>query len=249
MNEPPNSRYFAPARSGQPSVWMMRRSGLGTRQTSLTPSAQTCGFSPARPNRSSAAPVRWPCVPSARTVTRATTSEPGSKFASSSRCLPRPLSPGKQPRQRGGVDDGAREQVRAGLLPLLAHGTRPLAQPLGDEGGGFEQLSEPDRASEPRRAGPDHRHPDLDPLLLGVGGRRDRLAQVERRRKVRRPGHARRRRTSSVSFGTISWRSPTTPRSAYSKIGAFGSLLIATTTFDPCMPTLCWIAPEMPTPM
>src|SRR5205085_7122380 len=159
------------------------------------------------------------------------------------------LAPGEQPLQRAGVDDGAREQVRAGLLSLLDHGNRHLAQPLGDDGGGFEQLSEPDRASEPRRAGPDHRHPDLDPLLLGVGGRRDRLARVERRRKVRRPGHARRRRTSSVSFGTISWRSPTTPRSAYSKIGAFGSLLIATTTFEPCMPTLCWIAPEMPTPM
>src|SRR5437660_1446329 len=64
---------------------MTRLSGLATRQTSLTPSAQTCGFSPSRPNRSIAAPVRWPCVPSASTVTRATTSEPGSKFGSSRR--------------------------------------------------------------------------------------------------------------------------------------------------------------------
>ena len=49
MNEPPNSRYFAPGRNGQPSVWMTRSSGRATFQTSLTPSAQTCGFSPARP--------------------------------------------------------------------------------------------------------------------------------------------------------------------------------------------------------
>ena len=53
-------------------------------------------------------------------------------------------------------------------------------------------------------------------------------------------------RRSSVSFGTISCTSPTTPRSLNSKIGAFGSLLIATITFELCMPTLCWTAPEMP---
>ena len=80
-----------------------------------------------------------------------------------------------------------------------------------------------------------------------VGGA-DRLRRRPRRREV---GRARtlttvRARTSSVSFGTISCRSPTTPRSENSKIGAFGSLLIATITFEPCMPTLCWIAPEIP---
>ena len=55
--------------------------------------------------------------------------------------------------------------------------------------------------------------------------------------------------TSSVNLGTISCRSPTTPRSQNSKIGAFGSLLIAITVPEPCMPTLCWIAPEMPQAM
>ena len=55
--------------------------------------------------------------------------------------------------------------------------------------------------------------------------------------------------TSSVSFGTTSCTSPTTPRSENSKIGAFGSLLIATITFELCIPTLCWIAPEMPQAM
>ena len=55
-----------------------------------------------------------------------------------------------------------------------------------------------------------------------------------------------RARTSSVSFGTIWCRSPTTPMSQKSKIGAFGSLLIATIVPEPCIPTLCWIAPEIP---
>ena len=52
--------------------------------------------------------------------------------------------------------------------------------------------------------------------------------------------------TAAVSLGTISNRSPTTPRSATSKIGASGSLLIAMMKFDVFMPTRCWIAPEMP---
>ena len=79
---------------------MTRSSGCATFQTSLTPSAHTCGFSPASPKRSSAAPVRCPCVPSQSTVTRATTSEPGSKFGSSSPSRPRPLSPVRTPRTR-----------------------------------------------------------------------------------------------------------------------------------------------------
>ena len=36
-------------RSGQPIVWMIRSSGFATFQTSLTPSAQTCGCVPSRP--------------------------------------------------------------------------------------------------------------------------------------------------------------------------------------------------------
>ena len=49
-----------------------------------------------------------------------------------------------------------------------------------------------------------------------------------------------------MSFGTMACTSPTTPRSLNSKIGAFASLLIATITFELCMPTLCCTAPEMP---
>ena len=41
-------------------------------------------------------------------------------------------------------------------------------------------------------------------------------------------------------------RSPTIPRSENSKIGAFASLLIATMFSEDCIPTLCWIAPEIP---
>ena len=76
---------------------MTRSSGSATSHTSLTPSAHSCGSLP-RPNAPIAAPVRCPHVPSARTVARATRSEPGSKFASSSPSRPRPLSPERTPR-------------------------------------------------------------------------------------------------------------------------------------------------------
>ncbi len=84
---------LAPVRSGQPIVWTMRSSGFATFQTSFTPSSHTCGSSPRRPKWSSATPVRWPCVPSASTVTFATMSEPASKLPSSPPSRPRPLSP------------------------------------------------------------------------------------------------------------------------------------------------------------
>src|SRR5439155_2559639 len=105
-----------------------------------------------------------------------------------------------------------------------------------------------DRRGEPRRSRADDQDPDLDPLLRRVRRHRDRLRRVERRRIVGRPHrHDLRARTSSVSFGTIWCRSPTTPRSENSKIGACGSLLMETITFELCIPTLCWIAPEIPT--
>ena len=334
MNEPPNSWYFACGRSGQPIVCTTRRSGLATFQTSFTPSAQTCGLSPSSPNVSIATPVRCPCVPSQRIVTRATMSEPGSKLGSRSPKRPRPLSPVRTPTTRPSltssfsatvsgrivapassacsashrdqlrkgrdvvpvvlhrgrrrdphravvpqevdafrldlaverhvrgplltaeqapeaarVDDRSGERVRARLLALLEHGHRDLAQPLRKPGRLLDQLAEPDRAGEPRGARADDQDPDLDPLVRWIRGLVDELARVELRRIFGGPGARHqlfRCRTSSVSFGTISCRSPTTPRSQNSKIGAFGSLLIATTVPEPCMPTLCWIAPEIP---
>ncbi len=100
MKEPPNSRYFLPPRSGQPMVWITRSSGFATFQTSFTASSHTCGSSPRRSNRSSATPVRWPCVPSASTVTFATRSEPASKLPSSPPSRFRPLSPVRTPTTR-----------------------------------------------------------------------------------------------------------------------------------------------------
>src|SRR6185295_17184077 len=111
----------------------------------------------------------------------------------------------------------------------------------------LEQLAEPDRAREPRRPRTDDQHTDVDPLVRRVGRSPDRLGRGEGRREICRARHEpRRSRTSSVSFGTTWWTSPTTPKSQKSKIGAFGSLLIATIVPELCMPTLCWIAPEMP---
>ena len=52
--------------------------------------------------------------------------------------------------------------------------------------------------------------------------------------------------TASVSCGATLNRSPTTPKSAISKIGASASLFTATIVFEVCMPARCWIAPEMP---
>src|SRR5206468_11413759 len=122
---------------------------------------------------------------------------------------------------------------------------RHFSQALGHLGGVLEQLREADRASQSGRARTDDQHPYLD--RLRVGGLRDHLRHRERRRVVGRAwAHAFLARTSSVSLGTISCRSPTTPRSQNSKIGAFGSLFTATIVPDPCIPTLCWIAPEVP---
>ena len=152
--------------------------------------------------------------------------------------------------ERARVDDRAREEMRAGCLALLDDGDRYLAQALRRLRRLLQQLPEPDRAGEPGRPGADDQDTDLDPLRDRIGRRRDHLGRRERRRVVRRADaalfHPLRARTSSVSFGTIVCRSPTTPRSANSKIGAFGSLLIATIVFELCIPTLCWIAPEMP---
>src|SRR4029079_8513861 len=129
-------------------------------------------------------------------------------------------------------------------------GNGDVAEALADLGVLLEQLAETDRAGEAPWAGPDDEDADVDALIGAVGRRADRVDRAERGAEVDRPGQSRspqaRARTSSVSFGTIWCRSPTTPMSQKSKIGAFGSLLIATIVPDPCIPTLCWIAPEMP---
>ena len=149
--------------------------------------------------------------------------------------------------ERARIDDGAREKMRARLLAFLQHRNRNLAQPIADLRGVLQQLAETDGASEPRRPRADDQDADLDPLVRRVARRSDVVRSSKRGRKVRGLCHEPLRAlTSSVSFGTTSCTSPTTPRSENSKMGAFGSLLIATMTPELCMPTLCWIAPEMP---
>ncbi len=158
-----------------------------------------------------------------------------------------PFAPFEQAAQRTRVDDRAREEMRADLLALLQHGHRNLAESLPDLRRILQQLAETNRTREPSRTGADDQHADLDALVLRVARRDDVIRGTKRRRKICRPGHeALRALTSSVSFGTTSCTSPTTPRSENSKIGAFESLLIATITPELCMPTLCWIAPEIP---
>ena len=140
--------------------------------------------------------------------------------------------------------------MRAGLLALLEHRDRHVAEPLRRLGILLAELAEPDRAGEAGGPGADDEQPDLDRVRVGRDG--ERVLDAPRRRVLGgdgRPLAPFLARTSSVSFGTTWCRSPTTPRSLNSKIGAFPSLLIATITFEPCMPTLCWIAPEMPQAM
>src|SRR5205814_3554238 len=126
-----------------------------------------------------------------------------------------PLAAGEEAAERPRVDDSAREEVRPGLLTLLDHGDRHVAEPLGDRGRALEQLAEPDRAGEAGRPGADDADADLDPLVDGIAGLGDRLRGRERRGVVGRldahdPSRA---RTSSASFGTILCLSATTPRS------------------------------------
>ena len=139
--------------------------------------------------------------------------------------------------------------MRAGDAALLDHRDRHLAEALGHLLVVGQQLQQPDRARHPGLAAADDRDADLDPLVRIVGRRADELRRRVDRRRELAGGDAHApccAFTASVSFGTILFRSPTMPRSENSKIGALESLLMATMFSEPCMPTLCWIAPEMP---
>ena len=143
--------------------------------------------------------------------------------------------------------------MRPGDFALLDHRDRDFAELLGQLRLVLEQLHELVGAGEAGGPAADDRDADLDALVLGVGRRADHVGGVERRRELARRDIARQLAQppffaliASVSLGTILCRSPTTPRSENSKIGAFGSLLIARMFSEFCIPTLCWIAPEMP---
>ena len=63
------------------------------------------------------------------------------------------------------------------------------------------------------------------------------------------PAQPRRRASSSTSWGTTSATSPTTPKSAISKMGASESSHTATMVPAPWMPLVWWTAPDTPRPM
>ena len=132
-------------------------------------------------------------------------------------------------------------------LPFSTTASGHVAQSLGDLGVLLEQLPEADRAREPRGPGADHEHADLDALVDRIGRFADEPIRVGRRLEVDGTRHQPAcLRSNSTSSGTTVWTSPTTARSLNSKIGACGSLLIATIVFEFCMPTLCCTAPEIP---
>ncbi len=96
----------------------------------------------------------------------------------------------QEPSQGARIDHGPGEKMRAGLLPLLEHGDRHVAESLGDVGVLLEQLPQPDRAGEPGRPGADDQDADLDALVRGIRRLGDELRRRERRREVARPAHA-----------------------------------------------------------
>jgi len=70
------------------------------------------------------------------------------------------------------------------------------------------------------------------------------------RRFLRIQGHSPRAfRISAISSGTTRYRSPTIPRSAIWKMGAFSSLFTAAMSPASRIPVMCCIWPEMPSPM
>ena len=144
--------------------------------------------------------------------------------------------------------------MRPARLALLDERDRHLAERLGQIGLLGEAHHEAVGAGQPRRATADDDDADLDALVLRVGRRGDELRRRADGRRVVAGDDAVAARhyepflalMASVSLGTILLRSPTIPRSENSKIGALASLLIATMFSEDCIPTLCWIAPEMP---
>ena len=106
------------------------------------------------------------------------------------------------------------------------------------------------RAGRPRRRGRRHLRPH-DPLTSTWY---DEAPGTVRCRGLRRCAAQQKGQPfflliSSVAAGSTVCRSPTTPKSTSSKIGASSSLLTATMVFEVCMPARCWIAPEMPLAM
>src|SRR5436305_5704534 len=167
---------------------------------------------------------------------------------------------GEQLLEPGRAHHRAGQVVRAARLALLDHRHRDLAEALHEIGVVGQQLEQPVGTGQPGRSAADDDYADVDPFLLGIELALDELAdRVDRRWELAgryRPAAVRRSHAgdqpprlalmASVSLGRILFKSPTIPRSENSKIGALASLLIATMFSEDCIPTLCWIAPEIP---
>ncbi|SDS55510.1 hypothetical protein SAMN04489721_1515 [Agromyces flavus] len=120
------------------------------------------------------------------------------------------------------------------------------AEPVGaDE-------ADPEGLADTRAAGSAGASPDgatKSPGASTAGGQGSpprRRGSPLRRFRTAATGQRFRSTSALISCGTTVKTSPTTPKSATSKIGASGSLLIATMFLAVCIPALCWIAPEMP---
>ena len=151
--------------------------------------------------------------------------------------------------ERRRIEDRARQHVGPDLARLLQHRNRErFAAAL------LLQLRQPERSRHPRRTAAD----DEDVYVEGI-------ATHQPRSSVQLPsyqspvlqldncsnwklvtGDGGYLFNSATIAGTISNRSPVMPKSAISKIGASGSLLIATIVREPFIPTRCWMAPEIP---
>src|SRR5690606_17743893 len=106
-----------------------------------------------------------------------------------------------------------------------------------------------DQAGDPRPEGPLERGVVLrDTAAIGPARPDQRERQWSRVRAGGLPwSRLGNPQSAASSSGNSVNRSPTRPTSAISKIGASGSLLIATIVPASLMPVRCWIAPEMPT--
>ncbi len=130
------------------------------------------------------------------------------------------------PDLRARLRHGALVQLRA-ALPL-----RPLQPVEGLHGAGPRARRRVGRTSHAVLLSPHAR----TARQVSLPGRRTHVCWAQPLRSL----------TFSVAAGRTVCRSPTTPKSTSSKIGASGSLLTATIVFEVCMPARCWIAPEMP---
>ena len=166
-----------------------------------------------------------------------------------SACSSMPVALPNSRRSARGSTTAPERRCEPGCLPFSTRATG--TSPSRSATSGCSSSSWPRRIAQARPAGPgaDDEHADLDPLVDRVGRLGDELARGERRREVRR----------AVAISRVRWRS---------ELGQLGDDLVHVAddaevaeledrrvrvlvdrddrASELCMPTLCWIAPEMP---